>query len=142
VVVVEHQRDVMADVKGRCVCGKQGTVRAVVRHSMQCDEYRSLHRTDPTAKALDVVWAWRYSQSEQGQMESASALQDARDERGLARREHNEHALAVSRSRWTDGKGGFADGVPVSMPDSGLIEVRSPAGSARAEVEGVSLTGW
>lgn len=129
-------------VKGRCVCGKTGTVKAVTRHTMQCEAYRTAYREDSTSQALDVVWAWRYAQSEQGSAEFAEALQDARDERGLARRERNETALAVSRSRWTDGKGGFADGVPTVVPDGGVVRVNAPAGSARAQVEEVTITGW
>lgn len=129
--------------KGRCVCGREGTVRAITRHTMQCVTYRTLHSADPSNPALDVVWAWRYAQSPEGRAESASVLQDARDERGAARREQNEQALAVSRSRWTDGKGGFPDGVPVPVPDGGTLTVHSPSGSARAQVEqSTTITGW
>ena len=129
-------------VKGRCVCGKEGTVRAITRHTMQCVAYRTLHRTDSSNPALDVVWAWRYAQSPEGRAAAATALQDARDERGAARREQNEQALAVSRSRWTDGKGGFPDGKPVAMPVEGALTLRSPVGSARAQVEKSTITGW
>ena len=124
-------------MKALCVCGVSGTERAVTRHTMQCEVYRERYRANRSDPALDIVAAATYAASEQGRAEAEERAQDARDAKGMARREAGAHALAVSRSRWDDGKGGFADGVPVNVPDGGVLAHRAPPKSSRAAALGI-----
>ena len=84
--------------KGRCLCGKMGSVKQLQTHAVSCDLYAEAYRSDPqnVPSFEDELERWR--------AEEGSA--DLRKQFVIAKRtEHAEEVnrrFAVESARWAD----------------------------------------